>query len=260
MNIRRLIPNTRARGVPSSFQPWWRIENATTEAADLYIFDFIDEFGITADQFRQDLAAVTSRNITIHINSGGGYVNDGVAIYNIIKSHPAYVTARVESMAASIASVIVQAADKRVMLRHSRMMIHDAVAATGMQALNADQFRLLAGMLDEESDRIANIYLDRTRGGQAKMTKIRAAMAEETVYTAEEAVSFGLADAVENPGPKTEPGDAEVEAADPPEDDPTPPPPDPAEEGAAPEEDAVATLRRELAELDEVDDLEAMFT
>jgi len=264
MNLRRMMlemqPRAR-RGEVSMGQPWWRIENKSGDVADLYIFDFIDEFGITADQFRQDMAAVTAKNLTIHINSGGGYVNDGVAIYNIIKAHPAHVTARVESMAASIASVIVQAADERVMVRHSRMMIHDAIAATGFMALNAAQFRMLADALDEESTRIAQIYLDRTRGGQSKMAKIRAAMAVETVFTAEEAVEFGLADRVEIPGGgKAAAPDDDEEADDPPADDDPPAGDDDADgEGDDAEtEDAFASLRAELAQLDEADDLEEM--
>lgn len=184
---------------------WYEIQNATADVADLYVYDFIDDFGVRADDFRRDLDEITARQITLHVNSGGGFVGDGIAIYNIIRDHPAFVTAKVEGHAASIASVIVQAGDRRVMMKHSEMMIHDATAGTGFYQLNAREFRDLADRLDEASRRIAGIYHERTRGGQPKLDKIRKAMADETFFTAEEAVAFGLADAVEAPKFRSEP-------------------------------------------------------
>ena len=234
---------------------WWSVRNAAGtggDPADLWIYDEIGYWGTTADLFRQDLAAITASEIVMHVNSPGGDLFDGVAIYNAIRSHPAHVTARVDSLAASIASVIVQAADRRVMMPHSQMMIHDA---WGVAVGNAATMIEAAAMLQRQSGIIADIYHERTRGGKAKLDKIVAAMAAETWFEDDAAVEFGLADAVERPAWKTEP-----DAADPPPEEDEGDDGDDQGDGDAPAEDDLdAMLRAELARI-EGDAMEELFS
>lgn len=228
---------------------WYEIRNAgDVEAADMWIYDEISFWGVSADQFRQDLAAITAPRINLHITSPGGDVFDGVAIYNSIRQHPAYVTARVDGLAASIASVIVQAADERVMLKHSQMMVHDA---WGLCVGNARDMLDAAALLEKQNAVIAGIYHERTRGGAAKLDKIRKAMADETWMTAEEAVQFGLADRVEAPKFQAEPPAASDPPAEPPPADEADGPTDgPVDNEDASVDDVWDKLRRRLLEPD----------
>ena len=143
----------------------WRIQNATADEADIDIFDVIGDpwEGITAKDFVTELRAITASKINLHINSPGGYVDDALAMYTAIQQHPADVTAYIESVAASAASFVAMAADKVVIAKNAKIMIHDA---HGLAIGNAGDLRALADYLDEESQNIATIYADKT-GGEA---------------------------------------------------------------------------------------------
>jgi ATP-dependent protease ClpP protease subunit len=169
---------------------WYRIENHNADTADLYIYDEIGYFGVTASDLLNELAAVTAGTINVRINSPGGDVFDGIAIYNALLSHPATVNTTVDSLAASAASFITMAGETITMSPHSQMMIHDA---HGLAIGNAQDMRDLADLLDRQSDNIASIYADRAGGSIADW---RTAMKAETWYSAAEAVDAGLADTV----------------------------------------------------------------
>ncbi len=175
-------------GVPRS---WYDIRNADGDVAEIRIYDEIGFFGITADQFVGELEAITAPEIRVAINSPGGDVFDAVAIYHALLAHPAKVTTRVDSLAASAASVILQAGDNRVMFPASQVMIHDA---WGMVIGNAAEMREMADLLDMESDLIAGIYA--ARAGSNTAEDFRALMRAGTWMTAEQAVDQGLADEV----------------------------------------------------------------
>ena len=182
------IRTTRsAVDVRNGRRDWFRIQNATSAEAEIFIYDEIGFFGITAKDFRDELATVTAPRVALHINSPGGDVFDAVAIYNAIRTHPADVTAYVDSLAASAASFIALAADKVVMAKHSQMMIHDA---WGMAVGNADDMRKMSDFLAKQTDIIAAIYAERAGKDVAHW---RGLMAEETWFSDEEAVAAGLA-------------------------------------------------------------------
>jgi ATP-dependent protease ClpP protease subunit len=105
---------------------WYRIDNKASETAEVYLYDYIGTAGVTAKDFVADLKQIKAPAIEMHIDSPGGNVWDGVTIYNAVRDHKAHVTVIVDAMAASAASFIAQAGDRRVMNRHSEMMIHDA--------------------------------------------------------------------------------------------------------------------------------------
>lgn len=177
--------------------PWFRFENKKTEdgissdTTEIYIYSEIGGwFGMTATDFIDQLKAVDTAKIDLHLNSPGGEVFDGVAIYNSLVNHKAEVTVYVDGLAASAASFIAQAGDKVIMQKASTMMIHDA---SGLAWGNAKDMVDTATILNKISDNIASIYADRTGGTQEEW---RAFMQEEVWYTAKEAVDAGLADSV----------------------------------------------------------------
>jgi len=183
---------------PKDGADWFRIVEAKkgTDATKVYIYDEIGFWGTSAKDFAALVDEIDTKEIHLHINSPGGSVFDGLAIYNTLKNHSAKVTAVVDGMAASAASFILQAADTREMSRSAQVMIHDAKAFAGG---NAAQMRKAAELLDRVSDSIADIYA--MRSGVKTAAEFRSVMqAGDQWYNGNEAIDEGLVDAVtDNP-------------------------------------------------------------
>jgi len=131
--------------------------------------------------------------LDIEINSPGGSVFDGYVIYQEIKSlrdRGVTVNGTITGMAASMASVICMACNKVSIVKHGRMMIHDASSGTRG---NAEQLRKTADLLDGISDDIANIYSERTG---IEKDEVREMMKRETWMTARESLANGFVDEV----------------------------------------------------------------
>lgn len=199
-------PTMRAPRAGVKAMPWFRIENAHvddsgSDVTKVYIYDVIGESWWSEDatpaaDFIKQLSNIKTGTIELHLNSPGGDIFDGVAIYNGLKSHPARVVVIVDSLAASAASFIAQAGDEIIMTEAATMMIHDGSgAAYGF----ASDLRKTADILDKLSNTVANIYAGRSGQNQEFW---RTLMLEETWYNAEEAVSAGLADKVQGPTPE----------------------------------------------------------
>lgn len=184
----------RAR-LPVNAGRWYEIKSQGDKAV-VRIYNEIGYFGVSAEEFASDLDGITASEIEVQINSPGGEVFGGLAIYNALRMHPAHVTTRVDGIAASAASVIVQAGDHRVMLGGAQMMIHEA---WGLAVGPSADLREFADLLDKQSDIMAKLYADRSGGDVAE---IRQMMAAETFLTDQEAVDAGLADEVVNPDRK----------------------------------------------------------
>lgn len=170
---------------------WYQISNLASGDVEMAIYNDIGGMGITAQQMLGDLESIGDRNLTLRMNTQGGDVFDGIAIYEALKRRRSPVTCVVDSLAASIGSVIAMAADKVVMARPAKMMIHDAHGATSGNAAEVGKF---VDLLDRTSDTIAGIYADHTGGDAAFWRDL---MRNETWFTAEEAVDAGLADEVQ---------------------------------------------------------------
>jgi ATP-dependent Clp endopeptidase proteolytic subunit ClpP len=170
---------------------WYRIANQAVGPAQVTIYDEIGFLGVSADSFMRDLSGVDG-DIEMHINSPGGDVFDGIAIYNQLRQRPGVVSVVVDGLAASAASFIAQAASpgRLAMAPHSQMMIHDGF---GMSIGNAADMRQMADLLDKASDNIAAIYADRTGRPAAHWREL---MRNETWLSDSEAVAHGLADHV----------------------------------------------------------------
>ncbi len=177
--------------------PWYSITNATDDVAQVRIYDEIGFFGVDAEEFARDLTTITASTIEVAINSPGGSVFQGLAIYNSLRTHSARIITRVDGLAASAASFIAQAGDERIMLESSQMMIHDAMAAV---AGNAADMREVADFLDKQSANIAELYASRSGLPVDRYVEM---MAAETWMTAAEAVDEGLADSVLKPERQT---------------------------------------------------------
>ncbi|MGQ4349695.1 head maturation protease, ClpP-related [Streptomyces sp. SAS_275] len=171
-------------------QSWYRITNAADETeAEVMLYDEIGGwYGSTADQFIADLRGVTAPNLRVRINSPGGSVFEGIAIANALRSHPGNVIVQVDSVAASIASVIAMAGDRVEMAPNSMLMIHDA---SGLCMGNASDMEEMAQLLALISDNIADAYTAKAGGTREDW---RAAMQAETWYLPDDAVEAGLAD------------------------------------------------------------------
>lgn len=173
---------------------WFNIASSGSSGS-ISIYDDIGFFGISAQDFIRELNALKVDDLEVRISSYGGEVFDGIAILNALRAHPANITVVVDSLAASIASVIAQAGDKRIIMPNATMMIHEAA---GIGTGNAQDMRDTADVLDRMSDNIASVYAQRSG---KPVEEWRDAMRAETWYGADEAVAAGLMDEVgELPG------------------------------------------------------------
>lgn len=145
--------------------------------------------GVSPRQFIAALAATTGP-VTIRVNSPGGSVFGAQAMVAAMRAHQEAITVQVDSLAASAASVIACEATQLTMAPGAMMMIHKA---WGMVIGNEADMRGTADLLAKIDGQIAETYARRS-GGSAE--SFLAMMAEETWFTAQEAVSAGLADAI----------------------------------------------------------------
>ena len=182
----------------------WELKQAANPGAlDLYIYGDVTEDGYdwwtdevvrsetSANTFREELAAHPNvMQINIYINSYGGSVFEGTAIYNQLKRHPAHKTVYVDGFACSIASVIAMAGDEVVMPRNTLMMIHNMwMGAVG----NAAELRKAADDLDTINAAGRQAYLAKA-GDRLDEAALTAMMDAETWLTAEQCIQYGLAD------------------------------------------------------------------
>jgi len=171
---------------------WYEIKNKS-DKAEIWIYEMIGEDfwtggGVTAKNFQKELSAIKASQIDLHINSPGGEVFEGIAIYNLIKQHPAQVTTYIDGLAASIASVIALAGDTIYMAENALMMIHNPY---GMVMGMAEDMRKMADRLDIVRDSISKAYISKTG---KKEEEINALMESETWMDAEEAMELGFID------------------------------------------------------------------
>ena len=184
----------------------------STTTAEIRLYDAIGYgwFGVTAKDFVAELDALDVDTINLHINSPGGLCSDAIAIKNALAKHPAKVTAYVDGMAASAATVVAMGADEIVMMPDSEFMIHDA----WMMCIGPAADMHSAGVrLDQVSNNIAAMYA-RKAGGTREEWRSIMSDADETWYSAEEAVTAGLADRIDGEADPEESAAAKARLAD----------------------------------------------
>jgi ATP-dependent Clp endopeptidase proteolytic subunit ClpP len=206
MHGARPLRSTRRLQNLSQGRPgWYSIKNLAGQPTQVTIYDEIGFFGVSASDFLSDLAGIDGE-IEMHVNSPGGDIFDGIAIYNQLKNRKAPVKVVVDGLAASAASFIMQAASpgQLEVAPHSQVMIHDGFS---MAIGNAADLRETADLLDKMSDEIASIYAERS-GKPA--TYWRQQMQSETWYSDREAVTAGLADRISGQDAPTDSWDLSV--------------------------------------------------
>lgn len=161
---------------------------------EILLYDEIGAWGITARQFANELQLLGDVvQINLHVHSPGGDVFEGMAIYNLLKNHPAAVDGYVDGLAASMASVVLMACRTIYMPANAMMMIHKP---WGIQGGDADDLRRYADLLDKVEDTLVSAYADKS--GKSE-DDIKALLKLETWMNGEEAVAAGFADQVLDP-------------------------------------------------------------
>ena len=176
---------------------YFQMNKKTQNKGEIYIYGDIvsskwDETDVTAVDFKNELNQLGDvSEIDVHINSAGGNVFEGHAIYNMLKMHKATVNIYVDALAASIASVIAMSGDTIFMHKNSFMMIHNSWIMT---LGNSKDLRQTADLLDKTDQSSNNAYLDKaTNLSEAELKQLLEA---ETWLTADEALEKGLADEI----------------------------------------------------------------
>lgn len=169
---------------------WYRIKAAATNAVDVMIYDDIGSWGITAQQFATELSERASgkQRINVHLHSLGGDVFEGLAIYNMLKNHPATVDVYIGGIAASMGSVIAMAGDTVYIPENAWIMVHKP---WGIQGGNADDMRSYADLLDQFESSLIGAYTDKTGLSKEEIGELLAA---ETWMMGSEAIEKGFAD------------------------------------------------------------------
>lgn len=164
---------------------------ANGKKAEIMIYDVIGESfffeGVTAKSVAESLAAIGSaEEIDVRINSPGGSVWQGMAIYNGLKNHSAKINVHIDGLAASMATVVAMAGDNINMAQNAMFMIHEPrTYAEG----TAEDMLSQASMLEKLTTQAVGVYVSRTK---MKEEDVRSAMNAETWYTAEEAKAAGF--------------------------------------------------------------------
>ena len=171
---------------------WYSFQNKA-KSVEISIYDEIGDYGTSAKNFIDDLKSVGKKDITIRMNSVGGSVFDGLAIYNVLRSHQGYVTVKIEGLSASIATIIALAGDKIEMAENGFFMIHNPF---GGSMGEAEDMRKTADLLDKIKQELVNIYAKKT---QISDTDIAKMMDEETWLTSQEAKEMGFIDSITEP-------------------------------------------------------------
>ena len=169
------------------------ILNAKENTGEVFVYDAIGEWfgGVSAKSIAEDLKRLKDvKHVDVRINSPGGEVFDGLAIYNQLIRFKGKIHTHIDGMAFSIASVIALAGDEVHIADNASMMIHDPWDPYGG---NAAEKRKQADVLDRIADQIVTVYAGRTK---AKDAEIRELMAAETFLNADEATKLGFATSV----------------------------------------------------------------
>lgn len=172
---------------------FWQMKNQG-DAAELQLYGVLGEEewwdDVTSKQFAADVKALRGKPLNVRINSVGGNVFTGNAIYSLLKTHDKKVTVYIDGLAASAASVVAMAGEEVIMPANAMMMIHNPwTVAMG----EASDFRKLADDMDKIRDSILTTYENKT--GMDR-DKIIAMLDDETWLTASEAKDLGFADTI----------------------------------------------------------------
>lgn len=181
--------------MPKQLKFWNLMKNEEEKSAEVILYGSIgsDEYwdDISDKAFKQDIENLGDvENITLHINSPGGSVFSAVAIANTLKNHKAKVTANIDGLAASAATIITSACDTVRMPKNALFMIHNPITfAYG----NNQEMQKTVEMLDKVKNSIIETYLNKTKTDKETLSEL---MDNETWMNAEEAKEYGFIDEI----------------------------------------------------------------
>ena len=176
---------------PTSTPKFYALEKSDNGEATIHLYDEVGAFGAGSKEFLADLGKLDGQHIHLRINSPGGSVVEGTAIYNALRRHKGGVTVHIDALAASMASVIAMSGSPVYIADNALLMIHNPwTVSMG----DSDQLRKEADLLDKLKSTLVNAYTRKTGMDQAQVAEM---MDSETWLDAVEAVALGFADAIE---------------------------------------------------------------
>lgn len=171
-----------------------QVTSVTESDSTITIFDVIGEDdmggGVSLRRIAAALSRIGPQAVTVQINSPGGDMFEGIAIYNLLRAHPAAVTVEVLGLAASAASIIAMAGDEIHMSPGSFLMLHNA---WGVVIGNRHDMAEAAALFETFDAALTGIYAARSGRSQVE---IAALLDAETFLSAEEAITAGMADGI----------------------------------------------------------------
>ena len=172
-------------------EKFYQWTNISEESAELYIYGTISNYrwfesDVTAYDLAKELSEQKGKKLLVRINSKGGDVANGLAIYNLLRSHDGQVTTLCDGFACSAASVIFMAGSIRKMPRTSLLMIHNAWTYTSG---DSNDLRKRADELEKITQPSVEIYKGASNLSEGEIKKM---MDDETWINADEALSYGF--------------------------------------------------------------------
>jgi ATP-dependent protease ClpP protease subunit len=189
-------PKLPSANPPPENKNWYTIRAKSEDTAEVLIYGDIGDswYGesVTAQQFVKELQALGDKNLVVRINSYGGSVSDGAAIYNAIKRHPKSKTVEIDGVAVSIASLIAMAGDTVNIAANALFMVH---APWGYAIGNSAEMRKYADVLDKYAEAMATSYASKTGKTAEEIYELLSDGADHW-YTAQEAKDAGFVNAI----------------------------------------------------------------
>jgi ATP-dependent protease ClpP protease subunit len=190
------IYNRAGKRVEVKDKTWYALQasgEATERVIEVFVYGEIGAWGITANQFVQDLRAMDDgvSPVVAAFNSIGGDLFDGLAMHNALSRLGERCTGRIDALAASAASVAVCGAHRVVIAANAMLMIHNPYTYAGG---DAEDFRRVADVLDQTLEAIIAAY--KAKAPDIDDAELRRMVNAETWLTANEALALGLADEV----------------------------------------------------------------
>lgn len=181
---------SRFWGKPLDRPEWYKIEASANDQAEILVYDVIGWPYNDAGDLVRYVNSLGDKDILVRLNTPGGDVFDGMAIFNSLANHKGKVTIRIEALAASMGSVLAMAGKEIQAYSNTMMMIHDPWIYT---AGNQYELREMADLLEKISGNMLDVYAGRSKIGKREMKEI---MKAETWYTAKEAKEKGFIDTI----------------------------------------------------------------
>jgi len=181
---------SRFWGKPLDRPEWYKIEASANDQAEILVYDVIGWPYNDAGDLVRYVNSLGDKDILVRLNTPGGDVFDGMAIFNALANHKGKVTIRIEALAASMGSVLAMAGKEIQAYSNTMMMIHDPWIYT---AGNQYELREMADLLEKISGNMLDVYAGRSKIGKREMREI---MKAETWYTAKEAKEKGFIDTI----------------------------------------------------------------